>query len=238
VSAQSFQRARSAESKEQRARSLVDAARSIAAENGVAAVTLTEIADRAGVHHSAMRRYFPSHKDVLLQLAAEGWDHWADRVSTALDGRQVAPAELASVLAGTLAADPLFCDLLANVPLHFEHEVATARVVEFKRASRDAVLRIAEAVSTAAPSLGRSRSVDVITAANALAATLWQVTHPAAGLRAAFLADPELALVPPDDFQGPLTRLLAATCEGLASQRPPASDQGEPPLRRAAPRAG
>lgn len=135
-------------------------------------------------------------------------------------------------MAGTLAADPLFCDLLANVPLHFEHEVATARVVEFKTASRDAVLRIAEAVSTAAPSLGQSRSVDVITAANALAATLWQVTHPAAGLRAAIQADPELALVPPDDFQGPLTRLLAATCEGLASQRPYASDQGELPLRR------
>jgi AcrR family transcriptional regulator len=217
MSSRSFQRARSAESKEQRARSLVDAARSIAVEKGVAAVTLTEIADRAGVHHSAMRRYFPSHKDILLRLAAEGWNRWADRVSAALDGRHAAPAELGLVLTDTLVADPLFCDLLANVPLHLEHEVATDHVVEFKRVSRDAVLRIADAIGVAAPYLGQDRALDVVTAANALAATLWQVTHPAAGLREAFEAEPGLSLVPPRDFQATLARLLAATCEGLAA---------------------
>jgi AcrR family transcriptional regulator len=32
-------------------------------------VTLTAVADRAGVHHSAARRYFTSHKDVVERTA-------------------------------------------------------------------------------------------------------------------------------------------------------------------------
>lgn len=55
---------------------LVEAARSLALDSGVASVTLTDVASRAGVHHSAVLRYFTSHKEMLLQLAAEGWVQW------------------------------------------------------------------------------------------------------------------------------------------------------------------
>jgi AcrR family transcriptional regulator len=213
-----FQRARSAESKLQRSHSLIAAARSLALENGVASVTLTAIAERAGVHHSAVRRYFASYKDVLLQLAAEGWDRWAAAVSETLRGRQVTPAELADVLASTLAADPLFCDLLANVPLHLEHDVDVQRVIAFKKSSGTAVRTLSWTIAAAVPSLRPAGALDIVTAANALAATLWQVTHPAAALRAALESDPALALVGPGDFEKTLTRLLHATCAGLARQ--------------------
>ncbi|MFG1706957.1 hypothetical protein ACFLIM_27565 [Nonomuraea sp. M3C6] len=56
----------------------------------------------------------------------------------------------------------------------------------------------------------------VVIAANALAATLWQVAHPADGLVAAYRRDPSLSIVGVDDFTATLTRLLAATCAGLA----------------------
>jgi|HubBroStandDraft_3_1064219.scaffolds.fasta_scaffold09792_4 AcrR family transcriptional regulator len=71
-----FQRART-EQKRQRAAAIVEAARSPALETGVASVTLTGVANRAGVHYSAVRRYFTSHKEVLLHLAAEGWVRWS-----------------------------------------------------------------------------------------------------------------------------------------------------------------
>jgi AcrR family transcriptional regulator len=218
MSTAAFQRARSAESKLQRSRSLIEAARSLALENGAASVTLTAIADRAGVHHSAVRRYFASYKDVLLQLAAEGWDRWAGAVSETLRGRQVTPAELADVLAATLAADPLFCDLLANVPLRLEHDVGVDRVIEFKKTSRETVLALSGSIAAAVPALGPLGALDTVTAANALAATLWQITHPAAALRAAFESDPALALIGPGDFEKTLTRLLHATCSGLAQE--------------------
>ena len=64
--------ARTEEEKRQRAAAIVEAARSLALDTGVASVTLTGVANRAGVHYSAVRRYFSSH-EVLLHLAAEGW---------------------------------------------------------------------------------------------------------------------------------------------------------------------
>lgn len=75
-----FQRARTEENKRQRAAALVEAARSLALETGVASVTLTAVAGRAGIHYSAVRRYFTSHKEVLLHLAAEGWARWSGTV--------------------------------------------------------------------------------------------------------------------------------------------------------------
>src|ERR1700729_4362157 len=68
-----FRRARTERMKRQRAAALVEAARSLALETGVASVTLAAVANRAGVHYSAVRRHFTSHKEVLLHLAAKGW---------------------------------------------------------------------------------------------------------------------------------------------------------------------
>ena len=42
----------------------------------------------------------------------------------------MAPSRTVETLANGLAADPLFCDLLANLLLHLEHEVDLERVVE------------------------------------------------------------------------------------------------------------
>lgn len=193
----------------------MDAARAIAQEVGVASVTLTAVADRAGVHHSAMRRYFNSHKEVLLRLASDGWDRWADAVADGLRERRITPAALAAVLAGTLAADPLFCDLLANVPLHLEHDVEVASVIEFKRSTHDAITRMREAIGAAVPGLGPEVAIDVVTAANAMAATLWQATHPTPPLAQALQGDPSLTYLAPGEFDGTLTRLLTATCVGL-----------------------
>jgi AcrR family transcriptional regulator len=216
----SFQRARSAESKRQRTSDLVEAARSVALETGVASVTLTAVADRAGVHHSAVRRYFSSHKDVLLYLAAEGWARWADTARDALRAAQapVTAAMVAEVLAGGLAADPLFCDLLANVPLHLEHDVGVERVAEFKRVSHAAVMSMADAIDDALPGLGSRGALDVVTAANALAATLWQVAHPPEALARAYADDPGIAPAWALDFIPTLAHLLTATCAGLLAQ--------------------
>jgi AcrR family transcriptional regulator len=212
-------RARSPESKQERAASLLEAARSLAAEQGVASVTLTAIAQRAGLHHSAMRRYYASYKEVLLQLAAQGWSNWSARVTEALEASgPVGPAALAAVMADALAADPLFCDLLANVPLHLEREVPAARVLEFKQVTSPAIAAMTRAITRHVPGLDQQQALDVVTAANALSATLWQASHPSPELTLAYQAEPQLALIQVNDFQATLTRLLAATCTGLAAQ--------------------
>lgn len=214
-----FQRARTEEKKRQRAEALVEAARSLALETGVASVTLTAVARRAGIHYSAVRRYFTSHKEVLLHLSAEGWVRWSNTVSDKLAQPGAAtPSRIAETLADALADDPLFCDLLANLHLHLEHEVDAERVVEVKRISTAATL------SSPTPSSGRCPN----SGARGRWTSCWPPTRwrPRCGrwptperLTDAYAEEPEV--VPPEwnlDFASALTRLLTATCIGLIPQ--------------------
>ena len=217
-----FQRARSDEKKRQRAEALMEAARSVALETGVASVTLTKVAGRAGVHYSAVRRYFSSHKEVLLRLAAASWQRWADTVCAALDQPgPMSPERVAATLTTGLAADPLFCDMLANLHLHLEHEVDAGRVIEVRRQSTAAGLAIADAVERALPGLGKEGALDLLLASYSLAAPLWQISHPSADLTDAYKNEAMDAQLPPDwnlDFTTALTRLLTATCVGLLAR--------------------
>ena len=94
-----------------------------------ASVTLTAIAVRAGVHASAVRRYYSSREEILLTLAEEGYRDWAHDIATRLSGRQeVTSGELARILTASLAERQLFCDLLTHVTLSLEREVTFERV--------------------------------------------------------------------------------------------------------------
>jgi AcrR family transcriptional regulator len=214
-----FQRARSEDKKRQRAAALVEAARSLALESGVASVTLTDVANRAGVHYSAVRRYFTSHKEVLLHLAAEGWARFSDTVRESLgEPGPMSPARVGEALANGLAADPLFCDLLANLHLHLEHEVALEQVLEFKEISNPAVVSLTDAIENALPALGRSGAFDVLLASYSLAAPLWQMANPPKRLAEEYAKRPD---VPPDwkiDFTTALSRLITAVCVGLMTE--------------------
>jgi AcrR family transcriptional regulator len=216
----SFRRARSAENKRQRANELLEAARSVALDSGVASVTLTAVPHRGGVRRSAVRRYFSCHQEILLHLAAEGWTRWSETVCEALRTRApVTASTVAELLASALDADPLFCDLLANVPLRLEHDVDVERVGEFKRISRAAVNSMADGIEKALPGIGTDGALDIVIAANAIAATLSQVAHPPEALARAYADDQTITPAWALDFARTLSRLLTATCVGLLEQQ-------------------
>jgi len=223
-----FQRARTEENKRQRAAALVEAARSLAVETGVASVTLTAVATRAGIHYSAVRRYFTSHKEVLLHLAAEGWVRWSNKVCDELgEAGQVSPSQVAEALANGLADDPLFCDLLANLHLHLEHEVDIDRVVEIRRTIAAVAVALADAIERALPALGRSGAFDMLIAGYSLAAAFWQIANPPKRLTDVYAQEPEI--LPPEwniEFASALKRLLTATCVGLVSESQLAEKNG------------
>jgi AcrR family transcriptional regulator len=207
-----YQRARSDEHKQERAAAFLDAARTVALRERVHGTTLVAIAQEAGLHHSAVRRYFASRDAVLLRLAADGWERWADRIAERLDGGSANP--VTDVLVDTLVEDPLFCDLLGNVPLHLERGVEGDELLAFKRAAMASLGRIVTSLAAAAPELGTEGARSLMTAANALAATLWQVCNPSPALAAIYEREPELGH-PAAEFAPILRRLLAATAHGL-----------------------
>ncbi|MFI6034488.1 TetR/AcrR family transcriptional regulator [Streptomyces sp. NPDC051315] len=74
---------------------LVDVGVELLAREGLGALTLREIARRAGVSHGAPRRYFPTHLELLSAIARRGFTDLAGRVTTALgDGTAPPRAQL------------------------------------------------------------------------------------------------------------------------------------------------
>ncbi|WP_079189038.1 TetR/AcrR family transcriptional regulator [Streptomyces kebangsaanensis] len=77
---------------------LVDVGVELVAGEGAQALTLREIARRAGVSHGAPRRYFPTHLELLSAIARRGFADLAGRVTAALgDGTASPRTQLAAL---------------------------------------------------------------------------------------------------------------------------------------------
>ncbi|MEE4422758.1 TetR/AcrR family transcriptional regulator [Streptomyces bugieae] len=80
---------------------LVEAGVELVAGEGVQALSLREIARRAGVSHGAPRRYFPTHLDLLSAIARRGFADLAARTAEVLDGDDASPRARLTSLART-----------------------------------------------------------------------------------------------------------------------------------------
>jgi AcrR family transcriptional regulator len=209
-------RARSEEAKLRRAEDLLAAAGTLAAElGGVRHLTLAAVTKAAGLHPSAVRRYFASKEELLLELAERGWREWRDALTAHLAGaRGLTPAETATAVASTLTGLPLLCDLLTHVPLSLEGEVDIERARRHKIntfAAYDTIIETLAATGT----MTTDQLHDLMATALGVTANLWQLAHPTRSLARLYAQEPRwghAAL----DFEPRLTRLLRATAAGLA----------------------
>jgi AcrR family transcriptional regulator len=226
-----FQRARSPQAKQQRQTAILNAARSLAAENGVSRVTLTDIADAVALHKSAMLRYFETREEIFLHLAAEAWQEWSAALCHALGMLAAAgtadaaagtadaaagTADAAAAIAATLASRGLFCDLLAQTPLHLERNVSLDAVRAYKLITLAEVDRLVSAIRAVLPSLTEQNAVDVIATATSLAGTFWHIATPGPEVAALYRSDPRLAHAILEIRPG-LTRILTALLDGMTN---------------------
>ena len=75
------------------------------------------------------------------------------------------PASVAGALAASLAARPMFCDLLAQAPLNLERNVSLEAVRAFKLVTLEEVEAIGAALRRALPALTARDTIDIIAAA-------------------------------------------------------------------------
>ncbi|MFB7505967.1 TetR/AcrR family transcriptional regulator [Streptomyces broussonetiae] len=211
-----FRRARSAQAKQAREEAILDAARALGRLRGVRDVTLTDIAAEVGMHKSALLRYFETREQIFLELTAEGWRQWSAELRGDLEGRtQATPAEVAAVVARSLAARPMFCDLLAQAPLNLERNVSIESVRSFKLVTLHEVGLIG-AEFRRLLGLTESQCIDTISTATGMAGALWQMASPGPRLRELYTSDPRLghAVV---EVEPRLTRVLTALLTGLGA---------------------
>ena len=222
-----FERARSAEAKRIRETVILDEAARLATEHGVRTVTLTDIAAAVGMHKSAMLRYFETREEIFLRLSASGWTDWSQAVRDRLgqlekqsddagvkDPEALIPA-IAGILADSLVARPLFCDLLAHTPLNLERGVSLVAVKSFKMSVIAEYTAVGTALCEILP-LAPSQAGDAVATATAMAGALWQMAAVGTELRRFYEETPELshALI---DVAPRLTGILTALLRGYCA---------------------
>jgi len=100
---------------------LIAAGVELLAEAGTDALSLREIARRAGVSHGAPRRYFPTHQALLAAIAREGYRKLGRLVGQTIGDRDAEPRE------ALLALGRRYVDFARDEPgmfaLMFRHDL-------------------------------------------------------------------------------------------------------------------
>lgn len=210
-----FQRARRPEQKQQRREAILAAARQLAAESGVAHVSLGGVAAEVGLAKSNVVRYFGTREEIYLELAAEGWREWrADVLDRLASGQRAVEA-----LTKALVDRPLFCDLLGNDSTTLEHNASSEAALAYKRTMIGAIGDVGDAVAAADAALTAGEGRELATAAVGFAGVLYAAGHPSPVLAELYRHHPELAAARPP-FAPTMRRLLAGLAAGLPTLRP------------------
>jgi AcrR family transcriptional regulator len=193
-----FQRARSAEQREERRRKILDTALAMLGEMPVADVSLTELSRRVGLAKSNVLRYFESREAVLLELLQQALADWLAEVAGELadGGDPGLPARdridrFSAVVARSLARRKVLCDLIAAQAAVLEHNVSVDVVVRYKRSALTGLEAMVGLMRRHVPEVG-AEAESVCLLAMILTGGLWTHTQPSASALAAYEADPGL----------------------------------------------
>jgi AcrR family transcriptional regulator len=151
---------------------LIDVGVDLVTAEGVHALTLREIARRAGVSHGAPRRYFPTHLELLSAIARRGFTELAARGSRAVEDLgpgTAGPREQIAVL-GRVYLD----FALANRGMHelmFRHDLLESNKLGLREASLPVFALLVDLVGRARP------DADARLVAGALLANLYGIAQ-------------------------------------------------------------
>jgi AcrR family transcriptional regulator len=209
-----FVRARRPEHKQQRREAILAAARDLALERGIRAVTLGDLADTVGIAKSNVVRYFGTREEIFVELcaleSAQLRDDLLPRLATSTAD------DLPAVLADVLVEHPLFGELLSQLTTHLEHHVSYEAAERLKLGTSGVVDDLARAIAARPMGLDVARARLLLGATSLLGAALWSASRPSAVVAEVYAAHPHLLpLVPVRDE---LERLVRALAVGLRSE--------------------
>ncbi|MER8013745.1 TetR/AcrR family transcriptional regulator [Streptomyces griseoluteus] len=151
---------------------LVDAGVALVAAEGAQALTLREIARRAGVSHGAPRRYFPTHLELLSAIARRGFTDLGARARASLDTADEGPREQVAALARTYLRFALRNPGMYE--LMFRHDVLESGHLGLRDASLPLFGLLVERIGRARPDLDARRATGALWANLHGLAQLWR----------------------------------------------------------------
>ncbi|MFD7307914.1 TetR family transcriptional regulator [Promicromonospora sp. NPDC059942] len=235
-----FQRARSAEQREIRQQTILDAAAELLHEMPVGEISLRELSRRVGLSKTNVVRYFETREAVFFELLNRSLAQWTADLAGELSALETADAATTSTAADTavvtgtlarsLAARPLLCGLLSALGPELERNISTETALEFKLTHTRLLDDLADllhrhlaaptgtATSTTAPTRAEARELVSLTVV--YTAGLWPFAQPSDAVAEA-LRDSRLAPTKVD-FAARLDRTLQVAVAGLSTIGPTA----------------
>jgi AcrR family transcriptional regulator len=128
-------RARSDVQKAERRRAILDAGLALFAASSYEAVTMTAVAERAGLAKGTLYLYFRTKEELFAALQADQLAAWFDEVDARLERlpERSEPQAIARLFAASLEHRPELVRLLAILQSVLEQNIDLATAVAFKR---------------------------------------------------------------------------------------------------------
>lgn len=178
-------RARSKEAREERREEILSAGEALFARRPFAEIHMVEVAKTVGLAKGTLYLYFPTKESLFLALVERGLKEWFSAFADELDsmkGRDPI-AQVAAIVARTLAARESLTRLLGLLHAVLEQNLAPESAVAFKTTLRDEVLRAGARLERALPFLAPGEGALALLRLHALVVGLRQMADPSPVVR-------------------------------------------------------
>lgn len=207
-------RARAEADKQQRRAEILRAAADVFASQPYAAVTMAEVARRAGLAKGTVYLYHATKESLFLQLVIDALTRWFAEVEAALRGSvpRLGADELATLLVGTLTKRGELTRLLPLLHPVLEENIDEALALTFKQRLGEQTAVAGELLERRCELLGPGDGVRLLLRLHALVIGLHAMASPSPTV-ARILARPEMAPLR-IDFAAELHATVAALLRG------------------------
>jgi len=208
-----YQRARTAQHKEERRNAILVVARELAEITPYADITMDAVARRAGLGKSTLYGYFETKEELFIALVDAEFAKWFADVSMRVVG-VTDFKEMSSLICSTILERQMLMGLLAVLHPVIEHGIDRETAIRFKTLFLERTTVTGRALETAMPFLGPGGGLQFLVLLHALVIGLTHMSNPSP-VCAGVLADPEFAPIRVM-FEKPLALGVSVLLAGFA----------------------
>lgn len=208
------QRAIRDEQKQQRRQAILDVAWERFQETSYQAITMAEVAERAGLAKGTIYLYFKTKEELFLSVQEQQLQHWFDEVDARLAAQELrGAAAVAQLICETLDRRPGLTRLLAILHSVLEQNVDFATALRFKRMLLARMTSTGSLLEQALPFLAAGQGAQLLLRIHALVIGLQHLADPPPLIRRT-LNEPGMQIFE-IDFAATFSDTLIALLRGL-----------------------
>ncbi len=155
-------------------------------ETSYEAVTMTSVAERAGLAKGTLYLYFDTKQELFLSVVEDRLGEWLGELDAWLanSAAPVGPDELSDFVAASLSSRTALVRLLAILHTTLERNVEQARVRDFKQFLLAHLTTTATLLERRVPALRPGDGASFLLRLDAFVIGLWHLADPASPVRA------------------------------------------------------